>query len=313
MRVAVTGSSGYLGQLVMRALAEDPAVESLLGLDVRTSALSHPKVEHRFADVRTADFASHFDGCDAVCHLAFIVQPPPRMSMETIDEINIEGSRRVFDGAVAAKVPKIVHASSIAVYGAHPDNPVGLTEDFPLRPNPDWYYARTKGAVERMLDGLQRDHPGLVIVRFRPCIFIGPTTDNTMGKMFAAPLMFIVRPRDLVDLCWDEDVAEAFRLGVHYGRSDVFNLTGADPRPLADYAALLKKRVVPVPDGLFLALARVGAALGLVSQADREWAGVMVGGAIVSSSARARDRLGWRPRYDASQTALAFARTRGIL
>jgi UDP-glucose 4-epimerase len=313
MKVAVTGSAGYLGQLVLRALDDDPAVESLLGLDVRPSELTSPKLTHRFADVRTADFRRHFEGCDVVYHLAFIVQPPKGMSMDTIEEINVDGSRRVFDGAVAAGVPKIVCASSTAAYGAHPDNPTGLTEDFPLRPNPDWYYSRTKGLVERMLDTLQRAHPDLVIVRFRPCIFIGPTTDNTLGKMFAAPLMFLVRPNDLVDLCWDADVVEAFRLGLHHDRSDTFNLTGADPRPIKEYAALLGKHVVPVPEGLFLALVRAGNALGLVPQADLDWARAMVGGAINASSARAREQLGWRPRYAAAGTALAFARARGIL
>lgn len=313
MKVAVTGSAGYLGQLVLRALDADPSVESLLGLDVRPSGFSSAKLTHRFADVRTADFARHFTGCDAVVHLAFIVQPPPGMSMETIDDINVEGSRRVFEGAAAAGVKRILHCSSVAVYGAHPDNPVGLTEDFPLRPNPDWYYARTKGTVERTLDLHQRAHPEQIILRFRPCIFLGPTTDNTMGKMFAAPLMFLVRPRDLVDVCWDEDVAEAFRLGLHHDRSDTFNLSGADPRTLREYSNLLKKRVVEVPDGFFRLLARGGHALGLISEADLHWTRAMVGGAIIVSAARAREQLGWRPRHDATSALLAFAHSRGIL
>lgn len=313
MRVAVTGSSGYLGQLVLRALDEDPAVESLLGLDVRPSDFASPKLTHQFADVRTADFRRHFDGCDVVYHLAFIVQAPRSMSMATVDEINVEGSRHVFEGVVAAGVGKIVYASSIAAYGAHPDNPAGLTEDFPLRPNPDWYYSRTKGLVERQLDTLQRLHPDLVIIRFRPCIFIGPSTDNTMGRMFAAPLMFLVRGGDVVDLCWDADVVEAFRLGLQYDRSDTFNLTGADPRSLNEYAALLSKRVVPVPETLFMGIARAAHALGLLPRADLEWTKAMVGGAINASSARARERLGWQPQYDATDTLLAFARARGIL
>lgn len=313
MRVAVTGSAGYLGQLMLRALDQDPAVESLIGLDVRPSEFTSPKLTHCFADVRTADFCRHFEGCDAVYHLAFIVQAPRSMSMATIDDINIAGSLRVFEGAVAAGVPKIIYSSSVASYGAHPDNPTGLTEDFPLRPNPDWFYSRTKGAVERQLDLLQQQHPDLVIIRFRPCIFIGPSTDNTMGRMFAAPVMFLVRGSDLVDLCWDGDVVEAFRLGLHYDRSDAFNLTGADPRPLKEYADLLGKRVLPVPETLFVTLARAGHALGLLPTSDFEWTKAMVGGAIIASSARARERLGWQPQHDASGTALAFARDRGII
>ncbi len=313
MRVAVTGSSGYLGQLVVQALDADPAVQSLVGLDIHPSRFTSPTLTHQFADVRTADFERYFEGCDAVVHLAFIVQPPKGMSMQTIDDINIDGSRRVFDAAVAAGAKRILYASSIAAYGAHPDNPTGLTEDFPLRPNPNWYYSRTKGVVERMLDQLQRAHPALIVLRFRPSIFIGPSTNNTMGKMFEAPLMFMVRPQDLVDLCWDADVVEAFRLGLHYDRSDIFNLSGADPRSLREYADLVHKRVVEVPDGAFKLLARVGHGLGLINQADYDWSTALVGGAINVSADRARKRLGWQPQYDAASTLLAFARDRGIL
>jgi len=313
MRVAVTGSAGYLGQLVLRALDADPAVKSLVGLDIHPSEFTSPKLTHRYADVRTADFPRHFEGCDAVYHLAFIVQAPRSMSIATVDEINVGGSRRVFEGVIAAKVPKIVYASSIAVYGAHLDNPTAHTEDHPLRSNPDWFYSRTKGLVERQLDALQRQHPHLVVIRFRPCIFIGPTTNNTMGRMFTAPLMFLVRGDDVVDVCWDADVVEAFRLGLHYDRSDIFNLTAADPRSLKAYAALVNKRVVPVPEALFVLIARTLYALGLLPQSDIEWTKALVGGAICATSDRARERLGWRPRYDATGTVLAFARARGLL
>jgi len=279
---------------------------------VRPSDFSSPKLTHRFADVRTANFGRRFEGCDAVYHLAFIVQPLPGMSMDTIEQINVEGSRRVFDGAAAAGVPKIIYASSVAAYGAHKDNPTRLTEDDPLRPNPNWYYSRTKGLVEQLLDTLGHSHPDLVIVRFRPCIFLGPTTNNTLGKMFTRPLVLLVGGDNLVDLCWDADVVEAFRLGLHHDRSDSFNLAGADPRSIRDYAALLGKRAVVVPNGVFLTLARASNALGLLPQAYLDWARAIVGGAINVSGDRARERLGWQPRYDAAGTALAFARARSI-
>ena len=50
--------------------------------------------------------------------------------------VNVEGTRRVLDAAARVGVRKIVRPSSAAVYGAWANNPVPLTEDAPLRPNP---------------------------------------------------------------------------------------------------------------------------------------------------------------------------------
>ena len=63
----------------------------------------------------------------------------------------------------------------------------------------------------------------------------------------------------------------------------------------------------------YMGIARAAHALGLLPRADLEWTKAMVGGAINASSARARERLGWQPQYDATDTLLAFARARGIL
>jgi len=82
--VAVTGASGYLGRIVITRLASDPAVQSILGLDVRPPAYACEKFTFRAADVRTVDFVPDFQGLDVVYHLAFVVQPSRRLSMAEI-------------------------------------------------------------------------------------------------------------------------------------------------------------------------------------------------------------------------------------
>ena len=314
MQVAVTGSSGYLGQLVLRKLDADPRVERILGLDIVGSTFQSPKLSHQFADVRTADFGRAFAGCDVVYHLAFIVEPPKQksMDMDTIEAINVGGSRRVFEAAARAGVTKIVYASSIAAYGSHADNPVPLSETAPRRPNPDWYYSRTKGRVEEMLDQLERAHPDLVVIRFRPCIFVGPSAKNAMTAMFSAKVMPLMGGDMLTDLCWDDDVGDAFRLALDYDQSDSFNLSGDNPRTLREYGRLLHKTILPIPRSLFQGLARVLTRVGLVSQAELEWVLVGMRAPIIVSNARARERLGWQPQHDAVGTLMAFAKSQGI-
>lgn len=310
MKVAITGVSGYLGGVIARSLAADPGVEAILGLDVVPPRHATAKATFQEADVRRADFATLLAGIDVLYHLAFVVDPPRKLSMEVIESINVNGSRRVFEGALAAGVPKIVYASSAAAYGAHWDNPVPMVEESPLRPNGDWYYSRTKGEVERMLDELQARHPAAVIVRFRPSVVLGPGVANTIGQSFTRRVVFCTDPGLRLDLVWDEDVAEAFRLALRHDRSDVFNLTGGAPLTAPEMGALLGRRVVRVPRALLLPCCRLLAWSGLLGRGKLEWVEVAFGGPILVSAERARVRLGWKPRYDAAGTLRRFAAER---
>lgn len=306
MKVAVTGISGYLGGVLVRLLQADPAVESILGLDIVEPSSLPAKAVFTKADVRDAPFASLLTGMDALYHLAFIVEPPRRMPMTEIDRINVEGSRRVFEGALAAGVPKIIYASSVSAYGAHSDNPVPLVEDDLLRPNQDWYYSRTKGAVEEILDVLQQRRPAAVIIRFRPSIFLGPSIRNTIGKAIAGRVLFCLTPDPKIDLAWDEDIAEAFRLALHYDRSDIFNLAGDGPLTTREMGRLLHRRVIVVPAWWLMPVCRLAARLGLLSPGMLEWLRVPSNHSILVNAEKAKARLGWRPRHTAAQALIRY-------
>ncbi len=313
MKVALTGASGYLGQLVLPLLDKHQGVESILGLDIVPCPFSSPRYTFQIADMRTADFKALLKGVDALYHLAFVVEPPKRMKIKTIDEINIEGSRRVLQGAVAAGVSKIVFASSIAAYGAHTDNPEVLTENSLLRPNADWYYSRAKGEIEAFLDELQGQHPEIAVIRFRPSTFLGPSIRNPVGDQYGSRFLIGLKKGYRIDHCWDEDVAEAFVLAMEYPGSGTFNLAGGNPITLDDAGRLLGKKVIYLPHGVVSLLVRMAAALGFVPQGIRDWVDVATRGSILVSADRAKEQLGWKPRFDSSGALLEFARERGLL
>jgi putative sterol carrier protein/NAD(P)-dependent dehydrogenase (short-subunit alcohol dehydrogenase family) len=77
VKVAVTGSAGQLGTVVLRRLAVERGVTRIVSLDLRPPAVASAKVEHVRADVRDPEFARFLDGCDALVHLAFIVTGAP--------------------------------------------------------------------------------------------------------------------------------------------------------------------------------------------------------------------------------------------
>lgn len=308
MKIAVTGASGYLGQLLSRRLVAEPTVESVLALDIASSSLASPKYHYQKADVLVDDLKKLLQGVDVIYHLAFIVSPPKEKSVEEIDQINIVGSQRVFEGAIAAGVKKIIYSSSISAYGAHPDNPKVIDEDTPLRPNPDWYYSRTKGKVEESLDRLQALSPETTIIRFRPCIFLGPTIANPVAQVISQRVIFGLNRNLKVGLCWDEDVVDALLLALAYRHSDCFNLAGDTPLTFAEIGKLLGKPAVNLPPGLILPFLRLVGYLEFMSPQTIEWITVGASGSILVSTEKAKRKLGWKPRFDAAGALLEFAR-----
>jgi UDP-glucose 4-epimerase len=308
MKIAITGACGYLGQLLARRLLAEPAVESSFGLDIVPGSLVSPKYQYQQADVLVGDFAELFLGIDAVYHLAFVVSPPENKSVEEIDKVNIVGSQRVFEGAAAAGVKKIIYSSSIAAYGSHADNPEVIDESCPRRPNLDWYYSRAKGAVEEFLDEFQRRHAETVVIRFRPSIFLGPTLTNPIAKIAAQPILVSVNPQAKHAFCWDEDVVDAFALALSYQHSDSFNLTGDGALNFDDIGKILGKRVFNIPFKLMIPWLRLCQFFKLVSPQTIEWVTVSSLGSIVVSAQKAKEKLGWKPRFDAAGTVAEFAK-----
>src|SRR5215217_7285323 len=118
MRVVVTGATGNVGTSVVTALGRDERVSEIVGLSRRPPAWNSPRTRWVAADITTAPLEEHFAGADAVVHLAWLIQPS--RDERTLEATNVHGSRRVFDAAVAAGVPTLVHASSIGTYSPGP-------------------------------------------------------------------------------------------------------------------------------------------------------------------------------------------------
>jgi UDP-glucose 4-epimerase len=300
MKVAVTGISGYLGGLIAGGLDADCDVECILGLDVVAPGIESDKFIYRRADVRTADYEHLLKGFDVVYHLASIVEPPKNLTMKDVEDINVEGSKRVIEGAARVGVPKIIYAGSIASYGAHPDNPEIITEEWPLRPNGDWYYSRTKGKVEFFLDGFQKLNPEIILIRFRPSIFLGPCVNNSIGRQVAAPVLIAFGRNVAMDLCGDEDVTDAFLIALRYGESDIFNLSGDGSLTVEEMGRIAGRPVIHVNHELAVAAFQAAGALGLFPVGTLDWVKVAAFNSIHVSSEKAKNKLGWKPKRDAA-------------
>jgi nucleoside-diphosphate-sugar epimerase len=300
--VAVTGAAGRLGRVVLDRLVRAPEVERVLAIDVREPLAAHPKIEPIVADVRDSSMLEHLRGCDALVHLAFVVERGSR-DEALVDSINIGGTQNVVRAALDVGVDRIVHASSIAAYGFHADNLAGpLTEEAPTRGNDDFYYARTKAACEVWLRELAKRVPNAAISMLRPSVFLGPRGFGR-PRIFRSPVMPYLGGGGAapIHVTHEDDVAEAFYLALAKRAQGAFNVATDEPLALRDWAGAIGRRGVAVP----------GAALQLMELAyrarvlDVSPAWLRTGRhPIVVSSAKIRRLLRWRPRYPTTGAVL---------
>jgi UDP-glucose 4-epimerase len=307
VRIVVTGASGNVGTSLLRSLADEPAVDSILGLCRRVPAASFPKVEWRAADVASSPLRPHFQGADAVVHLAWLIQPARDQAL--VRSVNVDGSARVFAAAGAAGVGTLVYASSVGAYGPGPKNR-RVDESWPTTGIPSSFYSRHKAEVERLLDRFEDEHERVRVVRLRPALIFKREAASGIRRLFAGPLLpgSLLRPalipvvpdvdRLVFQAVHSYDVGEAYRLALVGDAAGPFNLAAdpiLDPRELA---RILKARTIPVPAGLLRGLAAATYKLRL-QPSEPGWLDMGLDGPLMDVT-RANEQLGWRPSHSSA-------------
>jgi nucleoside-diphosphate-sugar epimerase len=319
LTVAITGPTGEIGKPFVAALERTREVSRILGMARRPFdpvARGWRKTEYRRGDVldRAAVDALCADA-DVVVHLAFVIL---QAGADT-RHVNVEGSRNVFEAAVAARAKRLVYASSVAAYG-FPEGVDGLiTEDVPARGHERHPYSAHKAEVEAVLqeclDGSDTD-----AYVFRPCIVAGPQApllvnqipyvrlaerlpDAVRGLFDAIPLLrpVLPDPGTPFQLVHHDDVATALRAAVlGRGEPGAYNLAGPGELTMRDLADELGYHSLPVPDLAVEAAAEVVARLPFVPD-EATWIEA-VRRPVLMDTAKARRVLRWRPRHDARET-----------
>jgi nucleoside-diphosphate-sugar epimerase len=177
MRVVVTGAAGAIGRRVVARLAERDDL-SVLAVDKMSLTGVDPRVDTKTVDLADADLVSIFAGADAVVHLASAMTAE---SAEPADaELELAVIRRVLDALSEAEVGHLLIMSSAMVYGAWTGNPVPLTEAAPLRPNPDFAWARQRARIERLAGEWRAQSDAAALTILRPTAVV---TDDHLGQL----------------------------------------------------------------------------------------------------------------------------------
>lgn len=304
MKVVVTGATGNVGTSTVKALSESPEIDRIVGLARREPTWMPAKTSWLEANILNADLGAIFAGADAVIHLAWAIQPS--RDAVTLERINVEGSRRVFEAVAAAGVPRLVHASSVGVY-SHGPKDREVDESWPTEGTPSSFYSRHKVAVERELDRFEAGNPEMRVIRLRPALIFKDEAATEIRRLFVGPFLpnFLLR-RGLVpalpridrlrfQAVHSEDVGRAYLRAVLADADGAFNIAAEPPLSPEEMAERIGVRSFPVPARVVRRLADLSWRMRL-QPTPPGWLD-MARTVPMMSSDRARDELGWEPRY----------------
>ncbi len=289
--------SGYR----VRAFSRRP-VKGLLapGVDLQCGDIADP------AAVDTA-----MAGVSLVIHLAallHVVDDAPQLHQE-FDRVNCIGTQHVVDAAVRHGVERVVHFSTISVYGTG-DGSV-FHEDSPV--NPVSAYAKTKLAGERIvLNAVRQDGRPLGTVLRLAAVYgsrVKGNYDQLLRALARGWFVPVGEGRNRRSLVYDRDVARAALVAATHpaAAGRLYNVSDAQPHELREIIATIchalgrKPPRIVMPVGLARAAAAVaedGAQMfGLKSQFRRSTIDKYLEDIAVDNT-RIRAELRFEPTYD---------------
>ena len=175
--VVVTGAAGWLGQNLVRTLADQPARRRIRCLvsqrgDASMLEVIDPRIEVIAGDVRDPTVVDElFDGIGhaSVLHAAGVIHPARRV--RELFDVNVGGTQLVLDRARRVGAARFVHVSSNSPFGANRSSDDRFDEDSPFAPY--MAYGRSKLEAEQLVQR-SYDRGDLATVIVRPPWFYGP-------------------------------------------------------------------------------------------------------------------------------------------
>jgi nucleoside-diphosphate-sugar epimerase len=311
MKVVIVGATGNIGTSLLRSLAEEEKVESILGLARRLPSLSMPKVEWAAADVTSDDLVPHLEGAGAVVSLHWLIQPSRDLNKQWM--VNVEGNSRLMRAIKEAGVPALVYSSSVGVYSPGPKDRA-VDESWPREGTPSSYYARHKAEVERRLDRFEAENPEVRVARIRPALVFKKEAAQGIRRLFGGPFVptILARP-SLIQLLPEMenlrgqvihsyDVGEAFRQAIVRDVRGAFNVAAEPVLDAHEAGRILNARPLPVPSGAIRAGVELSWRLRL-QPVTPGWLDMALNVPVMDTT-RARTELGWSPERSAEDALL---------
>ncbi len=219
MKVVVTGAGGFVGRhLVELLLARG---DEVVGVDAVTAGI--PAGAMALAgDIADRDLQDRAlaSGFDALVHLATVPGGAAEADPAASRRVNIDGMYDLLErAAIAGDCPRVVYASSIAVFG-HPLPPEGVDDTTPL--SPELVYGGHKAMMEIAVAMLSnRNAIDGVTIRL-PGILARPKGPSGLKSSFMSDLFHALKagedftcPTRPQAMIWAQSVSQCARNFVH--------------------------------------------------------------------------------------------------
>ncbi|MBK9738209.1 MAG: NAD-dependent epimerase/dehydratase family protein [Actinobacteria bacterium] len=308
--VLVTGVSRYLGGRMAALLADDPAVSSVIGVDVVAPESPIPGTEFVRADIRNPVIAKVMGEAhvDTVVHMGVIATPKQAGGRSTMKEINVIGTMQLLAACQrTATVQSLVVKSTAAVYGSGPKDPAKFTEDMEPRHAPSSGWAKDSVEVETYVRGFARRRPDVSVSTLRFANFIGPRVQTAITGYFSLPVIPTVLGFDpRLQFIHEDDGLEALRRAVVNPRRGTFNIAGDGVLMLSQAIRRTGRATVAVPSPLVATLGRSLATRGLADFSPEAVRYLTYGRGLDTRAMRRV--LGFEPLWSSEEAFMQFVR-----
>ncbi|CAN5507819.1 NAD(P)-dependent oxidoreductase [soil metagenome] len=315
--VAITGAGGFIGSALTRLLTASG--HSVVGIDRAPSAEGAVRAaggEFALGDVTDpASVEAALDGCDAVIHTAARIDDGS--DMDEFVRVNVGGTANVLAAAKRAGIERVVHLSSVVVYGYSDTSEQDESAYMRTYGVP---YLDTKTASERIAR-----RAGAVVVR--PGDVYGPGSVPWVIRplgLARSRQLAVPRSKTLMLPVYVEDLASAIGLALERGEpGEAYTACNDEAVPFAEYFQRLIelagapkpiKAPIAVLSALGTAMEKLDLALGRTPRLSGR-AITFIARRGTASNKRARSELGWRPRFDLEEglrLTAEWARAHGV-
>ncbi len=311
MTVAVTGGTGFIGQVLVEKLISRGQPVRLI---TRKGGSAHPgrklPTENVIADLNQVDtLKAALKGCHQVYHLAALAKtfdPEP----ENFYRVNVNGFRSLLEASLASGLQRVVFVSSSVVKGPSCQEPISESN---LRPDIPFFtdYERSKALAEKIIN--EYLDKGLEVVIARPTRVYGPgplTEANSVTRLIKGYLKYRIclilnHGQEIGNYVYVDDVAEGLQLVMDRGRPGEDYILGSENVSLNEFYQLLEevsgrkalKLKIRIPLALMIAkLETIKArSLGLYPLITTGWVKTFLENWAFSHR-KAAEELGYQPR-----------------
>lgn len=310
-RILITGAAGMVARGLLEELANTP--HEIIACDLVAPSDLPENARFVTMDV-TTDAPLRViakQRPDVIVHLASVMAPPKGNNSEMAYAVDVGGTRKVLEAALACGVRRLVVTSSGAAYGYHADNPVPLRESDPIRGNQEFAYAYHKRLVEEMLAGAREHAPELEQVVLRVGTVLGAGTDNQITALFRKPrLLAVVGSESPFVFIWTRDLARILVRAIDDAPAGIFNVAGDGALGVRDFSALLNKPILRLPVWVLRAALAVARPLRL-SQYGPEQVRFLQYRPVLSNTAL-KETFGYTPEKNSRQVFEVWQKSAGV-